>query len=91
MHIAIIGAGISGLTIAMLLSKKHKVTLYEANNYLGGHACTLNEKILVNNKFTDIKNTINKLVSNNLNTSIVIDCSHGNSKKQFKNNCIYYT
>ena len=29
MKIAIIGAGISGLTAAYILSKKHSVTLYE--------------------------------------------------------------
>ena len=29
MKIAIIGAGISGLTVAYILSKKHSVTLYE--------------------------------------------------------------
>jgi predicted NAD/FAD-binding protein len=28
MHLAVIGAGVSGLTIAMHLSKKHRVTLY---------------------------------------------------------------
>ena len=33
LHLAVIGAGISGLTIAMHLSKKNRVTLYEANNY----------------------------------------------------------
>ena len=41
MKIAIIGAGISGLTAAYILSKKHSVTLYEKNNYLGGHANTI--------------------------------------------------
>ena len=40
MKIAIIGAGISGLTAAYILSKKHSITLYEKNNYLGGHANT---------------------------------------------------
>ena len=40
MKIAIIGSGISGLTAAYILSKKHSVTLYEKNNYLGGHANT---------------------------------------------------
>ena len=63
----IIGAGVSGLTIAMHLSKKHRVTLYEANNYLGGHALTLNEKILVNNKLTDINFDVGFLVYNNKN------------------------
>ena len=67
MHLAVIGAGISGLTIAMHLSKKHKVTVYEANNYLGGHALTLNEKILVNNKLVDLNFDVGFLVYNNKN------------------------
>ena len=67
MNLAVIGAGISGLTIAMHLSKKHRVTLYETNNYLGGHALTLNEKILVNNKLTDVNFDVGFLVYNNKN------------------------
>ncbi len=35
MNIAVIGSGISGLTTAYLLSKKHSVTLYEASDNLG--------------------------------------------------------
>ena len=38
--IAVIGAGISGLLSAYLLSRKHDVTLFEANKYLGGHTHT---------------------------------------------------
>lgn len=34
------GAGVSGLTAAYLLSRPHKVTLYEAEDRLGGHAHT---------------------------------------------------
>ncbi len=64
---AIVGAGISGLTATMLLSKKHKVTLYEANNYLGGHALTLSEKILVNNNFKNLCFDVGFLVYNNKN------------------------
>ena len=41
MRIAIIGAGISGLTAAYLLSNHHEVTLYEADDRLGGHAHTV--------------------------------------------------
>ena len=41
-NIAIIGSGIAGLTTAYLLSKKHNVTLFEANDYLGGHTHTRN-------------------------------------------------
>ncbi|MAP66599.1 MAG: FAD-dependent oxidoreductase [Candidatus Marinimicrobia bacterium] len=40
LKIAIIGSGISGLTSAFLLSKKHEVFLYEKNDYIGGHTHT---------------------------------------------------
>ena len=40
MKIAIIGSGISGLTAAYLLNKKHKIKVFEANNYIGGHTHT---------------------------------------------------
>lgn len=39
--IAIIGSGISGLTCAYLLSKKHHVTVFEKNDYVGGHTATV--------------------------------------------------
>ena len=42
--IAVIGSGISGLSAAWLLSKSHSVTIYEKNNYLGGHSNTQNIK-----------------------------------------------
>jgi len=38
--IAVIGAGISGLTCAYLLNREHDVELFEANDYLGGHTHT---------------------------------------------------
>lgn len=41
MKIAIIGAGISGLTAAYRLSLSHDITLFEANDYLGGHTNTV--------------------------------------------------
>lgn len=41
-RIAIIGSGISGLVSAYLLHQKHQVTLFEANDYLGGHTNTVN-------------------------------------------------
>jgi len=40
-HFAIIGSGISGLTTAYLLSKKHKVTVFEKNDCIGGHTATV--------------------------------------------------
>ncbi len=41
MRIAIIGSGISGLTCAHVLHKDHEITLFEANDYLGGHSHTV--------------------------------------------------
>jgi predicted NAD/FAD-binding protein len=41
MRIAVIGAGISGITAAYLLQKKHRVTLFEKNDYFGGHTNTI--------------------------------------------------
>lgn len=40
--IAIIGSGISGLYAAYLLHKDYEITLFEKENYLGGHTRTLN-------------------------------------------------
>lgn len=40
-NIAVIGSGISGLTSAYLLSEKHNVTVFEKNDYLGGHTATV--------------------------------------------------
>jgi predicted NAD/FAD-binding protein len=41
MKIAVIGGGISGLATAHLLSAEHDITLFEANDYLGGHTHTI--------------------------------------------------
>ncbi|MCY7297113.1 NAD(P)/FAD-dependent oxidoreductase [Alteromonas sp. a30] len=40
-RIAIIGTGISGLTCAHLLHTKHEITVFEANDYIGGHTATV--------------------------------------------------
>lgn len=40
MRIAVVGSGIAGLASAWKLSRRHRVVLYEANDYLGGHTHT---------------------------------------------------
>jgi uncharacterized protein len=41
MRIAVVGSGISGLAAAWLLSRRHAVTLFEAQARLGGHTNTM--------------------------------------------------
>ncbi len=41
MNIAIIGTGISGLTAAWHLQRDHRLTIFEANDYIGGHTNTV--------------------------------------------------
>ena len=40
-RIAVVGAGISGLASAWLLSQEYEVTVFEAGSYLGGHTNTV--------------------------------------------------
>ncbi|MFI8236861.1 NAD(P)/FAD-dependent oxidoreductase [Streptomyces sp. NPDC085866] len=39
-RVAVVGSGVAGLTAAYVLTRTHHVTLYEADNRLGGHAHT---------------------------------------------------
>jgi predicted NAD/FAD-binding protein len=41
MKIAIVGGGVSGLTAAYLLNRKHDIEVFEQNDYAGGHANTV--------------------------------------------------
>jgi predicted NAD/FAD-binding protein len=41
MNIAVVGAGVSGLVTALLLSEQHQVTVLEAEAYPGGHTNTV--------------------------------------------------
>jgi predicted NAD/FAD-binding protein len=40
-RVAIVGGGVSGLVVAYLLAPKHDVTVFEANEWAGGHAHTV--------------------------------------------------
>ena len=48
MKIAVVGSGISGLSAAYYLSKKHHVDLFEKDDHFGGHSHTID--ILINEK-----------------------------------------
>ena len=41
LSIAVVGSGVAGLSAAWLLGSRHNVTLFEANDYPGGHAHTV--------------------------------------------------
>lgn len=41
MNIAVIGSGVAGIVSAYLLQRKHQVTLFEKNDYVGGHTHTV--------------------------------------------------
>ncbi len=43
--VAVIGSGISGLTAAYLLSKRHRVTVFEKSSVVGGHTATVDVEI----------------------------------------------
>ena len=40
-RIAVVGAGVAGIVAAYLLQRRYPVTLYEKNDYLGGHTHTI--------------------------------------------------
>jgi predicted NAD/FAD-binding protein len=46
--ISIVGSGVTGLSAAWLLRDKYEVTLFEKNDYLGGHTHT--HDVVENNK-----------------------------------------
>lgn len=41
LRVAVVGAGVAGLTAALLLRERHRVTLFEQNDYVGGHTNTI--------------------------------------------------
>ena len=83
-NIAIIGSGISGISAAYLLSNKHNITLFEKNNYFGGHTRTItinNDKnldidtgfIVYNNKcYPDLSNFFKKINISSDDSDIVM-------------------
>ena len=74
MKIAVIGSGISGLSVAHLLSKKHKVDLFEKNNHFGGHSYTVEIP----------KNNLNDLISIDLGFIVFNKINYPNLVKLFE-------
>ena len=54
MKIAVVGSGISGLSAAYYLSKKHNVDLFEKEDHFGGHSYTINISLDKKNLMVDI-------------------------------------
>lgn len=53
LQIGIIGAGASGLTSAWLLDENHDVTIFEKEDRLGGHVCTI--PVAINGKIIPVE------------------------------------
>jgi len=51
-RIAIVGTGISGLTCAYLLKDNYDISLFECNNYIGGHTKTV--RVVENERYLNI-------------------------------------
>jgi len=66
-HLAVIGSGISGLTAAHLLSRKHRVTVFEANDYIGGHTHTVPVSLEQNGQWHHYQVDTGFIVCNNRN------------------------
>jgi len=43
-RIAVVGGGVAGIMAAYLLQERHEITLFEQNDYLGGHTHTIDIK-----------------------------------------------
>ena len=65
-RIAIVGSGISGLTAAYLLGRKHDITVFEANDYIGGHTHTVTVRPAENSYAIDTGFIVCSAVGNSL-------------------------
>ncbi|NMN66953.1 putative NAD/FAD-binding protein [Candidatus Pelagibacter ubique] len=97
MKIAVVGAGISGLSAAYYLSKKHKVDLFEKENQFGGHANTLkvaydhNKEVAVDIGFMVFnKNTYPNLINFFSENKIEIEKSDMSFSVSVKDNDMEY-
>ena len=96
MKIAVIGSGISGLSAAYYLSKKHKVDLFEKEDHFGGHSYTIDIEHDKENK-KNISVDIGFIVFNHLTYPNLINFFNENkidieeSNMSFSVTCLLYT
>ncbi len=79
--VAIVGSGISGLSAAYFLNEKVDVTLFEKNDYFGGHANTVDVELLGQN---------NELVKFGVDTGFLVfnERTYPGIIKTFKDLCV---
>ena len=71
MKIAVVGSGISGLSAAYYLSKKHKVDLFEKEDHFGGHSHTID--VLINNAGIMLENAIDQMSLADWNHTLAVN------------------
>ena len=80
MKIAVIGSGISGLSAAYFLSKKHQVDLFEKEDHFGGHSHTVE----VSNK------NLNELISVDIGFIVFNKVNYPNLLELFSSLQVHY-
>ena len=97
MKIAVVGSGISGLSAAYYLSKKHNVDLFEREDHFGGHSHTIDlffdeKKVPVDIGFIVFNfQTYPNLINFFNENDIQIEKSNMSFSVSVDNTCLLYT